>query len=147
MAEWYDQLHMMANNRTKFQQNLFSGFRGVASTKCSYVVVCIKSIKSHNSCKICRIKIAAGYDQLYMVEQSYKISAKSVQWFLRSCVHKVFLWLCIKSIKSHNYTVKFVESKWRNDNNYIWWRTIIQNFSKICSVVSEELRPQSVPML
>ena len=26
--------------------------------------------------------------------------------------------------------------------NYIWWQTSIQNFSKIRSVVSEELRPQ-----
>ena len=63
MAAGYDQLHMVANNHTKFQQNPCSGFWGVASTKCYYVVVCIKSIKSHNSCKICWSKMAAGYDQ------------------------------------------------------------------------------------
>ena len=26
MAEWHDQLYMVANNPTKFQQNRFSGF-------------------------------------------------------------------------------------------------------------------------
>ena len=39
MPELYDQLYMVANNPTKFQQNRFGGIRGVASTKCSYVVM------------------------------------------------------------------------------------------------------------
>ena len=30
--------------------------------------------------------------------------------------------------------------------NYIWWQTILQNLVKLCSAVSEELRPQSVPI-
>ena len=69
MAVGYDQLYILRNNHTKFRQKLFSGFRGVASTKCFYVVVCIKSIKSNNSCKTCRINMVVGYDQLHMISR------------------------------------------------------------------------------
>ena len=104
MAEWYEQLHMMANNHTKFQQNPFCGFRGVASTKCSYVVVFIKSIKSHNSCKICRIKMAAGYDQLHMVANNHtKFQQNPFSGFRGVASTKCsYVVVCIKSIKSHN---------------------------------------------
>ena len=37
------QLHMVSNNPTKFEQNLLSGFKGVVSTKCSYIVSCTNS--------------------------------------------------------------------------------------------------------
>ena len=67
MAVQYDHLHMVANNCTKFQQNRFSSFRGVASTKLQNVEKSSKSIKSHNSRKICRIKMAVQYDHLHMV--------------------------------------------------------------------------------
>ncbi len=94
MAVQYDQLHMVANNATTFQQNLFSGFRGVVSTKLQNV-------------------------EKKILSQSSPITP-----------------------------VKFVESKWRCSMIiYIWWQTILQNFSKIRSAVSEELRPQNYKML
>ena len=58
MAVYYDQVHMVTNNPTKFEWNPLSGLRGVASTKSTVAYVQKKSTKSHNSCKICRIKMA-----------------------------------------------------------------------------------------
>ena len=44
--------------------------------------------------------------------------------------------------------VKFVKSKWQyNMINYIWWLTIPQILNEIRWAVSEELRPQSVPIV
>ena len=54
-------------NPTRFEQNLFSDFQGVASTTCPNSVECTNSTKSHNSCKICQIKTVLEYDQLDMV--------------------------------------------------------------------------------
>ena len=38
MVVQYDQLHMVTYNPSKFEQNSFSGIKGVAFTKCSYSV-------------------------------------------------------------------------------------------------------------
>ena len=49
-------------------------------------MICAYSRKSHNSCKICWIKIVMQYNQL---QHSYKIRTKSIEHFLKSWVYRV----------------------------------------------------------
>ena len=88
-----------------------------------YVVVCIKSIKSHNSCKICQIKMAAGYDQLHrrqtIIQSFCKIcSVVSKELHPQKCDAQMHLrmqtitkFLCPVAAGDNNFSLLFTEIK------------------------------------
>ena len=90
----YAHLHIMSFITTKFQEILFSGFRGVALTNCFSSIFHFGQISKFKKGVIQRNKLNQKFlwicTSTHYVLHYYKVSGNSVERFQRSCADKLF---------------------------------------------------------